>query len=309
MDNAAKNKAEEAGEERALIDVFYKDTYRLDSLISQINNGALQTIITTMDNSQGSISSTKGTIGVQGLISIGADDNTSKSTKSSIQETKTPFDDSIIQILGQLGLSPQLSLPQRIFSSLQIVQGAVSLKNYKMFSEIIPVISSLAPFFDEKMKKRHQLEQYISMLKNKSSKSSEEKKQLKQWEEELFKQKVLTASEDEIFKNLHMVLPFFPKGIGFEVRLDDDSVLTGNLKSEYLIDTEESIFLNFGEALPDRWNVLGIVDYKSDNLANENSTPLAALSTIMKGISSMFFQSESKATVIPLLIYRELSIE
>lgn len=309
MDNAAKNKAEEAGEERALIDVFYKDTYRLDSLISQINNGALQTIITTMDNSQGSISSTKGTIGVQGLISIGADDNTSKSTKSSIQETTPPFDDSIIQILGQLGLSPQLSLPQRIFSSLQIVQGAVSLKNYKMFSEIIPVISSLAPFFDEKMKKRHQLEQYISMLKNKSSKSSEEKKQLKQWEEELFKQKVLTASEDEIFKNLHMVLPFLPKGIGFEVRLDDDSVLTGNLKSEYLIDTEESIFLNFGEALPDRWNVLGIVDYKSDNLANENSNPLAALSTIMKGICSMFFQSESKATVIPLLIYRELGIE
>lgn len=309
MDNAAQNKTEDAREEYPLIDFFYKDTYRLNSLISQINNGALQSVTTIKDNAQGSILSTKGSIGVQGFVSIGSDDNTSRSTKNSVQETKNPFDDSIIQMLDQLGLSPQLSFPQKIFSSLQVVQGTVSLKNYKMFSEIIPVISNLAPFFDEKMKKRHQLEQYISMLKNKSSKSSEEKKQLKQWEEEFFKQKVLTASEDEIFKNLHMVLPFLPKGIGFEFRLDDDSILTGNLKSEYLIDAEESIFLNFGEALPHRWNVLGIVDYKDDNLADDNSNPLAALSTIMKGISSMFFQSESKATVIPLLIYRDLNLE
>ena len=46
MDNTNKNQEETS---RHLIDIFYKDDYRLNSLISQVNNGALQSIVTKTD--------------------------------------------------------------------------------------------------------------------------------------------------------------------------------------------------------------------------------------------------------------------
>lgn len=309
MDNTEQNQTEYTREE-ALIDVFYKDTYRLNSLISQINNGALQSVKTTMDSVQGSISSTKGSIGVKGLFSLGTNDNTSNSTKRSIEETKMPLDNSVLTLLSQLCLSPISELSKEIFSNLQVVQGTISLQNYKILSEIIPIIGNLAVLFDENIKKKHELEQLIAILKAKSSKTADEKKRIKELEDDLLKQKFLASQSNALYNNIHVFLPFLPKGIGFEVHLDDSSVLAGTLKSEYLIDSEESISLNFGDSLPDRWNVLGIIDYrKVDFSSNGNSNSLAALSTIMKGAADMIFQSKSKATIIPLLIYRELSIE
>ena len=94
-----------------------------------------------------------------------------------------------------------------------------------------------------------------------------------------------------------------------EIRLSDDSVFTGNLKSEYLIDAEESIFLNYGERLPDKWNILGILDFtETDKTEPDANDPLTILSACMEKVSSMFFNQESKARIIPLLIYRELSV-
>ena len=51
MDNTTENQESDFETEQALIDVFYKDDYRLNSLISQINNGALQSIMTTRERS------------------------------------------------------------------------------------------------------------------------------------------------------------------------------------------------------------------------------------------------------------------
>ena len=77
MDNTTQNQTSDTRDEQALIDVFYLDSYRLNSLISQMNSGALQAVTTTTENSQGSISSTKGSIGFQGFVNLGSDDNTS----------------------------------------------------------------------------------------------------------------------------------------------------------------------------------------------------------------------------------------
>ena len=56
--------------EEPLIDIFYKDTYRLNSLVSQINQGALQSVTTTLDDSQGSIHSTKANVGIPKALGI-----------------------------------------------------------------------------------------------------------------------------------------------------------------------------------------------------------------------------------------------
>lgn len=59
MDYTETNQTETS---QQLIDIFYKDTYRIDSLISQINNGALQTVTTKTDKTQGSTSFNTGSI-------------------------------------------------------------------------------------------------------------------------------------------------------------------------------------------------------------------------------------------------------
>lgn len=53
MDNHKRDSDKTA---QQLIDIFYKDTYRLDSIISQINNGALQSVTTKTDKTQSSVS-------------------------------------------------------------------------------------------------------------------------------------------------------------------------------------------------------------------------------------------------------------
>ena len=305
MDNTTQNQTSDTRDEQALIDVFYLDSYRLNSLISQMNRGALQAVTTTTENSQGSISSTKGSIGFQGFVNLGSDDNTSEGIKRSIQMTKTPLHDEVIAFLNQLGLSPTSDFSQKVFSSLQIKEGVISLKNYKMFAEVIPVIGDIASLFDEDVKEKQAIEREISLLK----KSKEEKERLKELRSRLPKLQSQIDEMDIVYKNIHSLLPFLPKGIGLEIQLDDGSLLTGNLKSEYLIDMEESIFLNYGEYLPDRWQVLGVVDYRSDIAPIESVNILGHLSTMMKGLTAMLSPSESSGTIIPILIYRELNLD
>lgn len=90
--------------EEPLIDIFYKDTYRLNSLVSQINQGALQSVTTTLDDSQGSIHSTKAGIGIPKALGIGSNNAQSQSLKQSIQKTKSSYDDVILELLAQLEL-------------------------------------------------------------------------------------------------------------------------------------------------------------------------------------------------------------
>ena len=61
-----------------LIDIFYKDTYRIDSLISQINNGALQTVTTKTDKTQGSASFSAASEGIPGAVSANFNKKTSE---------------------------------------------------------------------------------------------------------------------------------------------------------------------------------------------------------------------------------------
>ena len=220
------------------------------------------------------------------------------------------MDDTIVQLLQQLNLPTETISPQKVFSSLRVIQGEISLKNYKLFSELIPNIGDFAILFDETIQKKQTLENRIEALRKMSSKDRDNRTLLQQLEKELLRLKLTTNDDTSMYKNLNILLPFLPKGVGFEIRLSDGSIFTGNLKSEYLIDPEESIFLNYGEHLPDQWNVLGIMDF-AENAETETSTgdPITILSVCMKQISRMFLNSISQATIIPLLIYRDLSVQ
>jgi len=143
-----------------------------------------------------------------------------------------------------------------------------------------------------------------------SSKDRNNRTLLQKLEKELLSLKLTTNNNASMYKNLDILLPFLPKGVGFEIRLSDGSIFTGNLKSEYLIDPEESIFLNYGEHLPDKWNILGIMDFaENDETETSTGNPITLLSASMKHISRTFLNYASQATIIPLLIYRDLSVQ
>lgn len=76
MDNTNKNQEEAS---RHLIDIFYKDDYRLNSLISQVNNGALQSVVTKTDKTQGSVSDLTGSLGIMQFLSASGKSGTSES--------------------------------------------------------------------------------------------------------------------------------------------------------------------------------------------------------------------------------------
>ena len=224
-----------------LIDIFYKDTYRIDSLISQINNGALQTVTTKTDKTQGSASFTNSKFGIPGTLSAGMDVKTSESMAKHIEETRKIGDDLLLQLLDQLNIRPQAEGYLEKYSNLNIISGTISLRNYKIFSQMIPLLKDGAQLFDPTMKEKLEVENTISFLKNKNSKTQEEKNILKNLKSHLQDIKKQSESTRNVFENLHIMLPFLPTGIGLEVSADDGTVFTGSLKSEYLIDSEESI--------------------------------------------------------------------
>lgn len=312
MDNTTENQESDFETEQALIDVFYKDDYRLNSLISQINNGALQSVMTTRDSSQGAIATTHGEIGIPKILNIGATRNSSETEKRSIRETKKPYDEALLRLLEQLAISPQTAYSEEIYSALRIIRGRISLKNYKLFSELIPVFDKGDVVFDsEEGRERKTLELKVRYLKQKTPKSKAEKETLKLLEHDLLQKKLKNADKEALYQDLPVILPFFPKGIGLEIVLSDKTILKGNLKSEYLIDPPESIFLTFGEVLPGEWNILGIIDPLSDSKDSDTNMRdfLPALNDIVKMFAGWFYTAPSQATIIPLLIYRELSIQ
>ena len=100
----------------------------------------------------------------------------------------------------------------------------------------------------------------------------------------------------------------FPTGIGFELKMSDGAIFTGNLKSEYLVDTAEIVFNNYGDILPDVWNILGIVDYKTTSPLGASGTFISSMRYASNQLKAVLSGSDSKGTIIPILIYRELSV-
>lgn len=306
MDNTNKNQEETS---RHLIDIFYKDDYRLNSLISQINNGALQTVTVKSDKTQGSSFSAKGSAGSSHILSACGEKKNSESIGRHIEETRKIGDDLLIKLIEQLGISPQATGFTETYSNLNIITGTISLRNFKLISQIIPLFKDGMAIFDQNIQQKNEVEEILNFLKAKSHKTSEDKKLIKDMENELFSLKMKSISNTTIYDNLHVFLPFLPTGIGLEIEADDGTTFTGSLKSEYLIDSEEAIALNYGNRLPDKWNVLGIIDSRiMQGEENEENDFLRGLSKAMNEISRQLMSFKSQATIIPILIYRELTI-
>ena len=162
MDDIKENQTPQ--EEQALIDIFYKDTYRLESIISQIDNGALQTVVTTMDSKQGSSSHIAGSIGVPSVLGSNAKNVTSESEEQHIQKTKKSLDDAIIDLLSKLGIAPQRNNFSKTCANLNIVTGNIALNNYNVISKIIPILQNGNILFDSEISEKTIIKKHIDLL-------------------------------------------------------------------------------------------------------------------------------------------------
>lgn len=307
MDNIKENQTPQ--EEQALIDIFYKDTYRLESIISQIDNGALQTVVTTMDSKQGSSSHIAGSIGVPSVLGSNAKNVTSESEEQHIQKTKKSLDDAIIDLLSKLGIAPQRNNFSKTCANLNIVTGNISLNNYNLIAKIIPILQNGNILFDNEISEKVMLKKQIDLLKGLTSKSKAIKDKISALEVEYYNQEMKVMKNEMIYDNLQAVVPFLPKGLGFTIKANDDTVFAGSLKTDYLIDSEEDILMNYGSILPGEWNILGIIDFNDKaNDTTDSSDIMNNLSASMNLSLGKIFPNNKNATIIPLLIYRELNI-
>lgn len=307
MDNIEENQTPQ--EEQALIDIFYKDTYRLESIISQIDNGALQTVITTMDSKQGSSSHIAGSIGVPSVLGSNAKNVTSESEEQHIQKTKKSLDDAIIELLSKLDIVPQGKNFSKACANLNIVTGNISLSNYNIISKIIPILQNGNILFDSEISEKTIIKKHIDLLKGLTSKSKAVKDKIAELENTYYEQQMKVMRNEMFYDNLQAFVPFLPKGLGFTIKTSDETIFGGSLKTEYLIDSEEDILMNYGSTLPGEWNILGIIDFKGDsNEPVDSSDIMNTLSSSMQISLEQLFPQNKDATIIPLLIYRELNI-
>ena len=98
MEHENKNQTE-----TALIDIFYKDTERLNSIISQRNKGTLQSLTTKSEDLQGSTFYSGGKVGIPGS-GLECNQQSKEENKKIIEENRLIQDFSVIDLLQTLDL-------------------------------------------------------------------------------------------------------------------------------------------------------------------------------------------------------------
>lgn len=262
-----------------------------------------------MDSKQGSSSHIAGSIGVPSVLGSNAKNVTSESEEQHIQKTKKSLDDAIIDLLSKLGIAPQRNNFSKTCANLNIVTGNISLNNYNLIAKIIPILQNGNILFDNEISEKVMLKKQIDLLKSFTSKKKEIKEKIAMLEDIYYTQQMKVIKDEMIYDNLQAIVPFLPKGLGFTIKTSDGTILGGSLKTDYLIDSEEDILMNYGSTLPGEWNILGIIDFN-----NSSSEPIDSPDIINNLSASMnlslgkIFPQNKNATIIPLLIYRELNI-
>ncbi len=294
----------------SLIDIFYKDNERIYSLISQINRGAWQERIITQEKKQKSDVTHKANIGATRALGSEFSETEGEDITRNIQTKTEPFDDIVLNLLKTLNISPKITPPSKVFSHIDILKGSIRLQNFKMISNILPILKQSPKIFLEELQKLDMLLLQIQEIRQKKKRTPEENQRLSALENERNRLQKIGKEKQNILETISSMSKIFPTGIGFELFMDDEFVFSGQLKPNNLIDSEEIVFANYGGTLPAEWNILGIIDYIENDtiLEEDNANPIKAVSQISEAIKGTFSNNNITGIIIPILIYRELEV-
>lgn len=147
-------------EEVSLIDILYKDEYRIDSYLAQLfNDGVLRrSKLQTTD----SLTDAKS---IGGSLKILSGSITDGGTSSTMEETRfVPHDHNVIALLESLNLEPQEFLNGQCTSRLVCLKGRLSVRDFRKFTEVIPVMASNSKLFGVDQKEAKDLKKTFDAL-------------------------------------------------------------------------------------------------------------------------------------------------
>lgn len=147
-------------EEVSLIDILYKDKYRIDSYLAQIMKGLLRRRKLQETESQSDTKNVGGSIKIfSGNFSAGGTD--------SIGEEKLfiPHDHAVNDLLDMLALEPQEILPnEEVIGRLVCLKGRLSIRDFRKFTEIIPVMAKNSKIFNINQKSATDFEKFFNAI-------------------------------------------------------------------------------------------------------------------------------------------------
>ena len=131
-------------EEVSLIDILYKDEYRVDSYLAQMmKNGVLKRSKVQETNSQ------TDTKEIGGGISVFSGKMVDDGTTTVMEENRyIPHDHNVNILLNLLDLEPQETLPtENVTGRLICLKGRLAIRDFKRFTESISVMANNSELF------------------------------------------------------------------------------------------------------------------------------------------------------------------
>ena len=148
-------------EKVSLIDILYKDEYRIDSYLAQIMKGVLKRRKVQETNSR------TDTKEMGGSIKIFSGNFVEGGTQTTMEETRfVPHDRNVNDLLTLLALEPQENLSsEEIVGRLVCLKGRLSVRDFRKFTEIISVMAENNEMFNVDKKEATKMKKSSEMAR------------------------------------------------------------------------------------------------------------------------------------------------
>lgn len=142
-----------------LIDILYKDTYRIDSFIAQLLNGTLRSVKKQENTSQGSSYSYGGSIKI-----AKAQNSHNEFTNRLLEQNIDPHDHNVIELMNALDLPVYDKLPENALGTIVHLRGNISIRDFSTYAEIVPFMAKNYKLFDIKKQEATDVNKMFSAI-------------------------------------------------------------------------------------------------------------------------------------------------
>lgn len=258
---------EEVNKDLALIDFLYLDTNKLNSFISQINNGTLQSVSTKSSTMQGSNNSYSGNASIPAVAQASTSRSASSSNVNEEILNYNPYHSQYVEILNDL-----LSYIQEFDSSndydhtLCFFEGAIQIRSAVITDRILR-----------------------ANLKHKKAINGK-------WGNE----------EERNIKCMLDFNLCIGEDITFNILSNNNLVASGTMDESFLFSPITQIVRGYAGNLPGDWHIVGIFDTWSPQEIDTNAPPkFEDFTNYLYNINNTYTRI-SACKVIPIAIYKPI---
>lgn len=258
---------EEVNKDLALIDFLYLDTNKLNSFISQINNGTLQSVSTKSSTMQGSNNSYSGNASIPAVAQASTSRSASSSNVNEEILNYNPYHSQYVEILNDL-----LSYIQEFDSSndydhtLCFFEGAIQIRSAVITDRILR-----------------------ANLKHKKAINGK-------WGNE----------EERNIKCMLDFNLCIGEDITFNILSNNNLVASGTMDESFLFSPITQIVRGYAGNLPGDWHIVGIFDTWSPQEIDTNASPkFEDFTDYLYNINNTYTRI-SDCKVIPIAIYKPI---